>query len=68
MANTGGGGGGTATGGGRHVAGWTVSKNGGSGLVIVRYCANVSAATGGTIYCQNGYVYHKFIATGNLQF
>jgi hypothetical protein len=68
MANTGGGGGGSATGGGRHVAGWTVSKNGGSGLVIVRYCANVSAATGGTIYCQNGYVYHKFIATGNLQF
>ena len=68
LANTGGGGAGAYRSGGRLTNLPAVSKNGGSGLVIVRYCANVSAATGGTIYCQNGYVYHKFIATGNLQF
>ena len=68
LANTGGGGAGAYRAGGRVTNLPAVSKNGGSGLVIVRYCANVSAATGGTIYCQNGYVYHKFIATGNLQF
>jgi hypothetical protein len=71
MANTGGGGSASSHSGGRLTGGTAipaVSKNGGSGIVIVRYCANVSAATGGTIYCENGYVYHKFIATGNLVF
>ena len=72
-ANTGGGGGGSGNSAATHVA-----KNGGSGIVIVRYASPVALATGGTptSYTGNGtngtngvvYQVHTFTASGTFAY
>ena len=41
-------------------------RNGGSGIVIIRYPGTVAKATGGTITYISGYVVHTFTASGNF--
>jgi hypothetical protein len=72
-ANTGGGGGGSGNSAAIHVA-----KNGGSGIVIIRYASPVTLATGGTItsYTGNGtngtngvvYQVHTFTSNGTFAY
>jgi hypothetical protein len=72
-ANTGGGGGGSGTSGETSTV-----RNGGSGIVIVRYASTVALATGGTItsYTGNGtngtngvvYQVHTFTASGSFSY
>jgi hypothetical protein len=61
-ANTGGGGGGSGNSGSTPVA-----KNGGSGIVIVRYLGSPSG-TGGTITQSGGYTIHTFNSNGTFAF
>ena len=60
--NTGGGGGGGAGG-----AGIVAGKNGGSGIVIVRY-PGAQRATGGTVTSSGGYTIHTFTTVGSSTF
>ena len=62
VANTGGGGGGS---GGSSAT--PVAKNGGSGIVIVRYLGSPSG-TGGTITQVGGYTIHTFNSNGTFAF
>ena len=72
-ANTGGGAGGSGNSLATHVA-----KNGGSGIVVIRYASSVALATGGTItsYTGNGtngtngvvYQVHTFTANGTFSY
>lgn len=55
--NQGGGGGGARSG---------VGGTGGSGVAIIAYCAERTLATGGSIVCSGGVIYHIFTATGNF--
>jgi hypothetical protein len=61
-ANTGGGGGGSG-----NSQSTAVSKNGGSGIVIVRYLGSPSG-TGGTITQSGGYTIHTFNSNGTFAF
>ena len=60
--NTGGGGGGGAGG-----AGIVAGKNGGSGIVIVRY-PGPQKAIGGTVTSRGGYTIHTFTSVGSTTF
>jgi len=62
QANTGGGGGGSGQARGDSAY---QGKAGGSGIVIARY-PGLPAATGGTIYYQNGATYHVFTSSGTF--
>jgi hypothetical protein len=61
-ANTGGGGGGSG-----NSQSTPVAKNGGSGIVIVRYLGSPSG-TGGTITQSGGYTIHTFNSNGTFAF
>jgi len=61
-ANTGGGGGGSG-----NSQSTPVAKNGGSGIVIVRYLGSPSG-TGGTITQSGGYTIHTFNSNGTFTF
>jgi len=61
-ANTGGGGGGSG-----NSQSTAVAKNGGSGIVIVRYLGSPSG-TGGTITQSGGYTIHTFNSNGTFTF
>lgn len=60
--NTGGGGGGSGQARGDSTY---QGKSGGSGIVIARY-PGLPAASGGTIYYQNGITYHVFTSSGTF--
>jgi hypothetical protein len=62
VANTGGGGGGSGS-----SSATPVAKNGGSGIVIVRYLGSPSG-TGGTITQVGGYTIHTFNSNGTFAF
>jgi hypothetical protein len=61
-ANTGGGGGGSG-----NSSSTPVAKNGGSGIVILRYLGSPSG-TGGTITQSGGYTIHTFNSNGTFAF